>query len=371
MEAPPLNSGFWESDTPVLLGEPSHPPLPEECGGLVFFRTSGSTGTPKWIGHHRAGLLASAGAVNAHLHVDPDSCWGLVLPWYHVGGFGVLARVRAASCRLVTIPGKWNPAATVGRLAEERVTHLSLVPTQVHDLVVAGLRAPRDLRAVVVGGGILPVPTGRAARGLGWPVLPSYGMTETASQIATLRPDRLDLPYETAPLDLIDPWEAREGPGGRIEVRGPSLFEGTLAPVEDGWNYEKRRGDWHTTSDIGSAAGRTLTIAGRADTLVKILGELVDPVAVEAELLASTDVPPGSAAVVAVADARAGARLVLVHGPEIGSEPAARLVGDHNLRCPGFRRITAIVEFPEGLPLSALGKPLRAMLTERTAQRLT
>src|SRR5690606_38761624 len=71
MEAPPLTDpGFWESDAALLLGGEPPAPLPDECAGLVFFRTSGSTGTPKWIGHRRAALLASARAVNTHLHAD-------------------------------------------------------------------------------------------------------------------------------------------------------------------------------------------------------------------------------------------------------------------------------------------------------------
>src|SRR5690606_35060887 len=156
--------------------------------------------------------------------------------------------------------------------------------------------------------------------------------------IATLQPGRLGLPYETGPLDLIDPWEARSLPDGRIEVRGPSLFEGTLVDRDDGWMYEKRRGEWFATSDIGTTDGRVLTIAGRADTLVKILGELVDPIAVESAILTDTDAPPGSAAVVAVPDERAGSRLVFVHGPGIDPGRASRLIDGHNRNCPGFLR---------------------------------
>ena len=81
------------------------------------------------------------------------------------------------------------------RLADRGVTHTSLVPTQVHDLVKADLRAPETLKAIVVGGGHLDAATGRLARTLGWPVLASYGMTEAASQIATQtleRPSRSD-----------------------------------------------------------------------------------------------------------------------------------------------------------------------------------
>ena len=38
---------------------------------------------------------AEAGAVNRHLAVGRDSCWGLALPVNHVGGFGVAAGVAS------------------------------------------------------------------------------------------------------------------------------------------------------------------------------------------------------------------------------------------------------------------------------------
>ncbi|MDB6080589.1 MAG: menE, partial [Akkermansiaceae bacterium] len=221
MEAADLTGPeFWARDTAVMMtaaNEPSLavPPLPE-AAGQVFFRTSGSTGVPKWIGHTRASLLASADAVNAHLHVAATSCWGLALPLHHVGGFGVMSRAWRAGCRVAVYPDRWSAAPFASWLAEEKVTHLSLVPTQVHDLVAAGCRGPASLQAVVVGGGVLPVATGRAARELGWPVLASYGMTETASQIATRRIELLHLPYETSPIDLIDPWRVRLAEDGRL-----------------------------------------------------------------------------------------------------------------------------------------------------------
>ncbi len=366
METPLTNPAFWESDATLLPGGRDLPPFPAECAGLVFFATSGSTGEPKWIGHTRASLLASARAVNRHLHVDADSCWGLALPIHHVGGFGVLARVHAAGCRLARFEGKWNAASVAAGLANEGVTHLSLVPAQVHDLVAAGIRAPSSLRAVVVGGGVLEESTGRAARALGWPVLASYGMTETASQIATQRTERLDFPYQSAPIDLIDPWEAETGDGGRLQVRGPSLFAGILHPGENGWKYEKRSGNKFVTSDLGAVLGRELSVTGRADTLVKILGELVDPLAVEACILRLGNLAPGAIVIAAPPDARAEHRLVLVHGPEFPPATAQKLVETYNSSCPGFCRISGVVELP-GIPRSDLGKPLRAWLTQKAA----
>ena len=349
---------FWESDAAVMMGGGPDADVP----GLVFFRTSGSTGTPKWIGLSRRALLVSAAAVNRHLDVSPPSCWALVLPIEHVGGFGVAARVFESGCRLAEFGRKWNAEEFAAWLASTGATHLSLVPTQVHDLVAAGLRAPESLRAIVVGGGVLAEATGRAARDLGWPVLASYGMTETCSQVATQGLELLDLPYHALPIELLPCWDAQVNDDGRIMVKGEALFSGMLVPGEDGWKYEERRSEWHVTSDSGRIEGRSVFLTGRADTHVKILGELVDPVAVETELLALSS--RRDFAVVAVRDDRAGNRLVLVH--EDDSSGLAEVLAAYHSSCPGFRRVSACLPI-ERIPRSPLGKTLRKELSQIVA----
>ena len=367
MEADTLISRqFWESGLAVLMGETAPPP--RDIPGLVYFRTSGSTGEPTWIGLSRAALQASAEAVTTHLAVDRASCWVLTLPLYHVGGFGVAARTWQAGCRMIRSEGKWNPVSFTSWLGEGGGTHLSLVPAQVHDLVTAGLRAPASLRAVVVGGGILPEATGRAARDLGWPVLASYGMTEAGSQIATQRLELLDETYVREPMDLLSCWEARTEDSGRIELRGPALFSGTLRREGDRWKYEERSGDWFATSDSGIIEGAQIRVTGRADARVKILGELVDPLAVEAEILALSEgrIGPGDAVVVPVGDARSEHKLVLIHHRAADAAVLEEIVAAYHARCPGFRRI-ARVTLLEEIPRSPLGKPLRTVLSRIAA----
>lgn len=351
---------FWESDAPVMMGGGPDADVP----GLVFFRTSGSTGTPKWIGLSRKALLVSAAAVNRHLDVTKTSCWVLALPTDHVGGFGVVARVAESGCRLAEFGRKWNAAEFAEWIASVGGTHLSLVPTQVHDLVTAGLRAPESLRAIVVGGGVLAEATGRAARELGWPVLASYGMTETCSQVATQGLELLDSSYHSLPIELLPCWEARVNDDGRIMVKGDALFSGMLISGEDGWKYEERRSEWHVTSDSGRIDGRSVFLTGRADTHVKILGELVDPVAVETELLALSS--RRDFAVVAAADPRAGNRLVLVH--EGDASGLAEVLAAYHSSCPGFRRVSACLAV-EQIPRSPLGKTLRQELSQIVADQ--
>ena len=146
---------FWQSAEPVAPGTDFVLPLDQvgELDSLVFFQTSGSTGQPRWIGLSREALLLSAAVVNRHLRVDQDSCWGLSLPLNHVGGFGVVARAFEAGCELASYREKWNPARFTEWVRKERVSHVSLVPTQVHDLVRGQWHAPSTLMVAVIGGG--------------------------------------------------------------------------------------------------------------------------------------------------------------------------------------------------------------------------
>jgi o-succinylbenzoate---CoA ligase len=359
--------GFRDEDAPVLMGERGD--APRGIPALVYFKTSGSSGEPKWIGLSREALRVSADAVNRHLGVDASSVWALALPLEHVGGFGVVVRAMQSGCGLERFVRKWSAPEFVAWLASVQATHLSLVPTQVHDLVSAGLAAPPSLRAVVVGGGCLSVADGRAARELGWPVLASYGMTEAGSQIATQGLELLDSPYSPEPLGLLPCWEARAGGSGRIEIRGEALFRGWLRQESSGWRFEERQGDWFVTSDSGSVVGSEIRIAGRADALVKILGELVDPGQVHAEIVVASagGIHERQLAVVAVDDARAGKRLVLVHE---GSVPAATIGStllSYHAWCPGFRRISATVAVDQ-IPRSPLGKPLASELSRIAAE---
>ena len=362
---------FWDDRAAFAAGDfPGDLPDLPELRGHVLFATSGSSGTPKWIALSKAALLASAAAVNRHLEVTPTACWGLALPLHHVGGFGVAARAFAADCAWREFASRWDATAFTQWLADHHVTHTTLVPTQVHDLVAAGAHAPATLRAIVVGGGHLDAPTGQAARALGWPVLASYGMTEAASQIATQGLAQLESLYQPAPLPLLPIWQAATTAGQLLRISGPALFSGTL--VRDGdqpWVFLPRTAPWHQSADRVLLANRDLTPIGRADTFVKVLGELVDLAMVERELaaLAGGRLTPGSFAVVAVPDARAEHLLVPVFDAAVAAELIAAVLAAYEVQAPGLRRLrSAVILTP--LPRSPLGKPRRPEIAAAIAK---
>jgi O-succinylbenzoic acid--CoA ligase len=344
MDASLLTSAeFWNEPASVT----------PELTGHVLFETSGSSGVPKSVAISKPALLASAAAVNRHLAVTPASCWGLVLPLHHVGGFGVAARAYEARCRLQEFAQRWEPGLFRDWLETAGVTHTSLVPTQVHDLVKAKLTAPVNLQAIVVGGGYLEPATGQVARDLGWPVLASYGMSEASSQIATQTLDSLTQPYQSAPIPLLPIWEARVSADGLLEISGPALFPGYVI----GGKFTPRESAWHTTSDRVLLENRALTPLGRADTLVKILGELVDPEAIERELisLSNGQLAPNTFAVIAIPDERAGNALVPVFEASVSPEIIDSTLALYQQQAPGFRRLRPAAVIAK-FPCSELGK---------------
>ena len=217
--SPVSSAAFWQDSQPCVAVNPQKSEDAEglvdfassadETRGLIFFQTSGTEGAPKWVGLSRAAFLHSAHAVNAHLEAGAGDRWLIALPLHHVGGFSILARCHAGGSSFIRTEEKWDAQKFTAFCEAEKVTLASLVPTQVYDLVKAGLEAPPTLRAIVVGGGALPTAedVGPRAIALGWPLLQSYGMTEACSQIATEPLDHLYAGFDPHSLEVLAGWD--------------------------------------------------------------------------------------------------------------------------------------------------------------------
>ncbi len=327
-EAPPASSGITAAGGPIVGAIPS---LPDDERPLVVLPTSGSAGAPKAVILSRRAIAAAARASAAHLGWEPDDRWLLALPIAHVGGLSVLTRCLIARRTVVVSPGA-DSATICGIAARERVTLLSLVPTQVLRLLAAGCRPPPSVRAVLVGGAPCAPDTLARAAAAGWPLLTTYGLTETASQVTT-QPRDLQ-PHGDLGAGVPLPGVEVAIRGGRIAVRGPTLATGYAigggAPVPrcspDGgaasapcrtprglpWRFEPLPLDkegWFVTGDLGhlDPMGR-LHVHGRADRVIVTGGEKVAPERVEAELLALPEVV--EAAVAGRPDPEWGLRVV-------------------------------------------------------------
>lgn len=320
----------------------------------VVFATSGSSGGGmKGVVFFPEALEASAQGTNEWLGADKGGDWCRPLPGYHVGGFMIHVRAALAGSRVHVYEERWNPFSFARFLASSGAAWSSLVPTQVVDLVREQVKAPSTIRTIVVGGGALDPSLGEEARSLGWPVVQSYGMTESASQIATAR---LDEPYTGRDIPVLPHWAVNLSPEGRIRIKGAGRFAAYIREDAGAFVLDAvDSGDWWESKDMVSLHEGRLSFLRRADRLVKILGELVDVDEVEHRFNALLP----SSLIVPLPDQRRGMNLYACH-------PSRELLScslkEWNKTATGLNKLAGGI--PVDIPRNNMGKIDRRGLEE-------
>ena len=284
--------------------EPAPTPLraadhPDDAGVLVG--TSGSSGTPGLVELSLAALVSSAQRGATAVPFGPGDTWHASLAPHHVGGLmlHVRAAVLGGAVRHAALPRTWADV--------DGCTHVSLVAAQLARLLEDSAGPPRTLKAVMLGGGPSPVILRRAALSRGLPLFVTYGMTETASQVATCRPSMDDADTLAGPAipgaDIAVDSPAADGIG-ELTVDGPMLAR---AIIDGGRRRALARP--HRTRDAGfvDVRGR-IHVVGRLDAVINSGGRKIHPEAVERTLCSVAGVR--AACVVALAHPRWGQRPV-------------------------------------------------------------
>jgi len=350
--------------------------------GGIWVSSSGSegdSGLQKWISLSWSALESSALSVNHHLSVRAGDCWIHALPLFHVGGFQVLVRAYLQGESASVVPGvpateRWDPRFFIEQASRTKATLSALVPTQLFDLVATDERAPESLRAVIIGGAALNPGLAQKARSLGWPILASYGMTETASQIATA-------PESTSiSLKILSHAEVRLNSEGRIQVRGPSVTSRVLwlTPQGECHRCEDLRDQegYLTTSDQGIVEGgpgesQYLHSVMRVSDSVKRLGELVSLSRLRTVFSEVLEKYMESGVVLdwtltTQPDDRTGVRLLLLVQLQSNSPEFVGLneVLKKQLDLAPFERLQELIVGENALPRTALGKIRNAELAD-------
>jgi O-succinylbenzoic acid--CoA ligase len=305
---------------------------------VAVMHTSGTTAAPKPVVLTHGNWMANALGSAVALGLDPAERWLCPMPLTHVGGLSIPIR-SAIYATTAVVHGRFDTAAVLEALMnpERRITLVSLVSTMLSRLLDAGLRRPPTLRWVLLGGGPIPTALLQRAAAAGVPVAPSYGMTETCSQLATF-----GWPLAGG--------EVRLSGEGEVLASGPMVSAGALD--SDGWLH---------SGDLGrfDERGRLVITGRKADTIVTG-GENVAPMEVEDVLLSHPAV--ADAAVHGREDAQWGEAVVAsvvtadgfaVSADELRAHCAARLAG---FKVP--KRFEFVAELPRG----QTGKLLRREL---------
>lgn len=225
------------------------------AGGLALL-SSGSQGEPRAIALAESALQHSA-ACHAQWLKQENLGWALALPLHHIGGLSVVLRAfflkqPLAICRVGEI------ADIFQTLQISKISGISLVPTQWRRLMAfpAKIAQLESNKILLIGGaGFDPLVKKQtlelAPKAC---LLATYGMTETASQIATASVhdplnERVSLLYPTGTV------ETKLDQAANLLVRGKALFSGylesgKLLPLETDWFATGDLAEWQRNGSL-------------------------------------------------------------------------------------------------------------------------
>ena len=335
---------------------------------LAVLFTSGTSGRAKGACLTRRNFLASAEAAADRLGPVIADRWLACMPLFHVGGLSILMRSVRFGGPVRLLP-RFDAAEVSDVLDGGDIAGVSLVPTMLSRLLAyrAGRMAPSGLRVLLLGGAAAAPGLIERALAAGYPVCPTYGLTESCSQVATAAPPPAGAtralpmhPLRGTELRIdIDGHDAPPGTPGEIILRGPTVMRGYLND-ELATNRALRDG-WLHTGDIGCLdAHGGLQVLDRRDDLIVSGGENVYPAEIEAVLLEHPSV--ADAGVAGLPDIDLGARVVAWVVATAGKPPDVAALQRHcRSRLAGFKQPREI-RYVDVLPRNGAGKLQRSRL---------
>ncbi|NET03734.1 MAG: 2-succinylbenzoate--CoA ligase [Symploca sp. SIO2B6] len=171
---------------PISLSPPL--PLSPSPHARIMIPTGGSSGTIRFAIHTWETLMASVQGFHQYFGAKPINSF-CVLPLYHVSGLMQFLRSFTTGGRMVILPFK-AMVEGAGRNLNPTEFFISLVPTQLARLLREDASAWLSrFQTVLLGGAPAWESLLEEARRHQIPLALTYGMTETASQVVTLKPE--------------------------------------------------------------------------------------------------------------------------------------------------------------------------------------
>lgn len=345
-----------------------------DAQGIIY--TSATSGRPKGVlltfGNHWWSAVGSA----LNLGVHGDDCWLAPLPLYHVGGLAILWRSVVYGIPAV-IHDTFDPDAVNREIDGGRVTLISVVSTMLQRMLTARgpTPYPPHLRCILLGGGPAPAALIDTCLRRGVPVAPTYGLTETASQVATLVPDDVARKPGSAgkalfPTELridVEGRQAAAGEVGEILLRGPSVTPGYADRPDE--TARALRGGWLHTGDLGylDDDGFLYVVDRRYDLIISG-GENVYPAEVETALLAHPAIE--DAGVIGIPDPVWGQTVAAAVKLKAGAQASAEALKAFCAGRLAAYKVPKQFWFVDTLPRSASGKVVRRVLREQVSASL-
>ncbi|WP_099827269.1 malonate--CoA ligase [Oceaniglobus indicus] len=349
------------------------PRAPDDLAAFLY--TSGTTGRSKGAMLSHDNLLSNARALHGAWRWSGDDVLLHALPIFHTHGLFVATNLTLLAGGAMIFLPRFDPDAMIAALP--RATTMMGVPT-FYTRLLDDPRFTRDLtahmRLFISGSAPLLAETHRRfSDRTGHAILERYGMTETNMNTSNpydgeRRPGTVGFPLPGVELKITDPKTDAtlpRGEVGRIEVRGPNVFQGYWQMPEK--TAEELRADgFFITGDLGRIdSDGYVHIVGRDKDLIISGGYNIYPKEIEVVI----DDQPGvmESAVIGVPHPDFGETVLALIVPENGETPdldAIRAALSRDLaRFKQPRDIFVI----DALPRNTMGKVQKKALREKYA----
>jgi fatty-acyl-CoA synthase len=281
----------------TVLAERERTVDPDETALIMY--TSGTTGFPKGVMHNHSIMRNIIDQAN-RMGVTPRDVILMYLPLFHAFGLYEGPLMMMATGARMVLTTLFDPAQALALIAQERATMVHGFDTHFHDLMnhpTCPTTPLRSLRTGLLAAGMASSePVARQAQRLLCPTLTGWGMTEVGvgallSFLDSPEDDRClgsGWPLPGYEFKVIDPSTGRSlaaGTMGELCTRGYGVMQGYYKKPEDTAQAIDANG-WLHTGDMAIMRGDGMVrFLGRYKEILKVGGENVDPVEVEAFLL--------------------------------------------------------------------------------------
>src|SRR6266478_327509 len=347
-----------------------------------FMYTSGTTGFPKGAMHDHA-IVRNLVDRAFRMAITPADTIMMYLPLFHLFGFSDGALMSMVTGARQVLTETFDPAESLALIEQERATILHGFDTHYKELMEAHERSPRDVSSVRTGilatGMSSSVAIARKARKVLGRFLSGYGMSEFGVGAALSALDSTEeqcteasgFPAPGYEIRVVDPATGLDQPSGvpgEILVRSYMTMQGYYGKPAETERALDREG-WLHSGDMGIV--RTdghLRFMGRYKDMLKIGGENVDPMEVEAFLMSHAAI--NLAAVVGLPDDRLSEVAVAFLQLTPGCTLTEREVIEHCRGRVATFKIPRHVAFVDEFPMTSSGKIQKVKLRDEALRRL-
>ncbi|MBW4566971.1 MAG: 2-succinylbenzoate--CoA ligase [Tolypothrix carrinoi HA7290-LM1] len=302
-----------------LMGETPKTALAHQLPitNTIMIPTGGSSGKIKFAIHTWDTLMASVKGFTEYFQLNKVNSF-CVLPLYHVSGLMQFMRSFTTGGKLAIFPFKEVESNQIYHI-EPSEFFISLVPTQLQRL----LQNPdlttwlSQFQTVLLGGAPAWNELLEKARFYRIRLAPTYGMTETASQIATVKPDDFlngkissgqILPHAKITICNEQGEVLNSNQKGNIIITSQSLALGYYPEI---WKNQ----DYLQVDDLGFLDNDGhLNIVGRSSNKIITGGENVYPIEIESAIRATKMV--NDVCVIGIPDKQWGQAITAIYIPK-------------------------------------------------------